>query len=88
MVNATFTCGSQCATVHSSFPPETVSIASTLPRPTAPGGEQFISRQPGFHAGQLLNSTSRSQQIDADSPGKGRRREKLCTGGVIGGRVG
>lgn len=83
MVNATFTCGSQCATLHSSFLPEAVSIASTLPRPAFPGGEQFTSRKPGFHEGQRLNSASLSRQTDADSPGNGLLRVKLCTGSVI-----
>lgn len=83
MVNATLTGGSQCATLHSSVLPEAVSIASTLPRPTSPGGEQITSRKPGFHAGQCLNSTSRSRHADAVSPGNGLLREKLCTGSVI-----
>ena len=82
-MNATFTCGSQCAMLHSSFLPETVSKASTLPRPASPAGAQFASRKPGFHEGQRSNSTSLSQQADADSPGNGLLRVKVCTEGVI-----
>ncbi len=82
-MNATLTRGSQCAMLHSSVRPEAVSIASTLPRPASPGGMQATSRKPEFHKGQRLNSTSRSQQADADSPGNGLLRVKLCTGGVI-----
>ena len=82
-MNAALTRGSQCATLHSSFLPESVSIASTLPRPASPGGVQITSRKPGYHEGQRLNSTSLSQQADADSPGNGLLRVKLCTGSVI-----
>ena len=82
-MNAALTCGSQCATLHSSFLPEPVSMASTLPRPASPGGVQITPRKPGFHEGQRLNSTSLSQQTDADSPGNGLLRVKLCTGSVI-----
>ena len=82
-MNAIFTCGSQCAMLHISFLPEFVSTASTLPRPASPAGVQFASRKPGFQEGQRSNSTSLSQQADADSPGNGLLREKVCTGGVI-----